>query len=88
MGMAPLVATPVGVALTFSFTNCYYIYIYTFQGDLEEGLKKFQDLVYENPRDFRPYLCQVMKILAYLLLLFRVSKLAFFEVSPWNFPTS
>ncbi|XP_034689317.1 protein SLOW GREEN 1, chloroplastic [Vitis riparia] len=28
------------------------------QGDLEEGLKKFQDLVDENPRDFRPYLCQ------------------------------
>lgn len=28
------------------------------QGDLEEGLKRFQDLVDENPRDFRPYLCQ------------------------------
>ena len=83
MGMTPLIATPVGVALTFSFTNCYYTYIYTFQGELEEGLKKFQDLVDENPRDFRPYLCQVMKILAYSLLLFRVSKLlAFFEVSP------
>ncbi|XP_021895544.1 protein SLOW GREEN 1, chloroplastic isoform X3 [Carica papaya] len=27
-------------------------------GELEEGLKKFQDLVNENPRDFRPYLCQ------------------------------
>ncbi|KAF9626255.1 hypothetical protein IFM89_031647 [Coptis chinensis] len=28
------------------------------KGDLEEGLKKFQDLVDENPCDFRPYLCQ------------------------------
>lgn len=55
--------------MIFSITTYYYIHIYTFQGDLEEGLKKFQDLVDENPRDFRPYLCQVMKILAYLLLL-------------------
>lgn len=29
------------------------------QGELEEGLKNFQLLVDENPRDFRPYLCQV-----------------------------
>ncbi|KDP35273.1 hypothetical protein JCGZ_09432 [Jatropha curcas] len=28
------------------------------KGQLEEGLKRFQDLVNENPRDFRPYLCQ------------------------------
>ncbi|KAJ4953671.1 hypothetical protein NE237_030503 [Protea cynaroides] len=28
------------------------------KGNLEEGLKKFQDLVNDNPRDFRPYLCQ------------------------------
>ncbi|XP_004502875.1 protein SLOW GREEN 1, chloroplastic [Cicer arietinum] len=28
------------------------------QGDLEEGLKRFQDLIDQNPRDFRPYLCQ------------------------------
>ncbi|KAK4840730.1 hypothetical protein QYF36_016692 [Acer negundo] len=28
------------------------------KGELEEGLKKFQDLINENPRDFRPYLCQ------------------------------
>ncbi|KAK7282395.1 hypothetical protein RIF29_11120 [Crotalaria pallida] len=28
------------------------------QGALEEGLKSFQDLINENPRDFRPYLCQ------------------------------
>ncbi|MCL7022936.1 hypothetical protein MKW94_022914 [Papaver nudicaule] len=28
------------------------------KGDLEEGLKKFQELVDDNPRDFRPYLCQ------------------------------
>ncbi|OVA08119.1 Tetratricopeptide repeat-containing domain [Macleaya cordata] len=28
------------------------------KGNLDEGLKKFQDLVDENPRDFRPYLCQ------------------------------
>ncbi|CAL1373891.1 unnamed protein product [Linum trigynum] len=27
-------------------------------GNLEEGLTKFQDLINENPRDFRPYLCQ------------------------------
>ncbi|XP_059431707.1 uncharacterized protein LOC132165240 isoform X3 [Corylus avellana] len=27
-------------------------------GELDEALKKFQDLVNENPRDFRPYLCQ------------------------------
>ncbi|KAK4264835.1 hypothetical protein QN277_025959 [Acacia crassicarpa] len=28
------------------------------KGDLEEGLKLFQELVDEDPRDFRPYLCQ------------------------------
>ncbi|WRX08356.1 hypothetical protein QQP08_000843 [Theobroma cacao] len=28
------------------------------KGELEEGLKKFQDLMNDNPRDFRPYLCQ------------------------------
>ncbi|XAR62310.1 hypothetical protein NMG60_11017027 [Bertholletia excelsa] len=28
------------------------------KGELEEGLKMFQNLVDENPRDFRPYLCQ------------------------------
>lgn len=28
------------------------------KGELEEGLKNFQILVDENPRDFRPYLCQ------------------------------
>ncbi|KAB2058034.1 hypothetical protein ES319_A11G207900v1 [Gossypium barbadense] len=27
-------------------------------GELEEGMKKFQDLINDNPRDFRPYLCQ------------------------------
>ncbi|XP_061949051.1 protein SLOW GREEN 1, chloroplastic-like isoform X3 [Populus nigra] len=27
-------------------------------GDFEEALKKFQGLVSDNPRDFRPYLCQ------------------------------
>lgn len=51
--------------MIFSFTTCFYNYIYTFQGGLEEGLKKFQDLVDENPRDFRPYLCQVMKIVRF-----------------------
>ncbi|XP_021895543.1 protein SLOW GREEN 1, chloroplastic isoform X2 [Carica papaya] len=34
------------------------ILIAQMHGELEEGLKKFQDLVNENPRDFRPYLCQ------------------------------
>ncbi|KAL5075285.1 hypothetical protein RYX36_014269 [Vicia faba] len=28
------------------------------QGDLEEGLKRCQDLINQDPRDFRPYLCQ------------------------------
>ncbi|KAL1569577.1 protein SLOW GREEN 1, chloroplastic-like [Salvia divinorum] len=28
------------------------------KGDLEEALRKFQALIDENPRDFRPYLCQ------------------------------
>ncbi|XP_052197648.1 protein SLOW GREEN 1, chloroplastic isoform X1 [Diospyros lotus] len=28
------------------------------KGELEEGLKNFQTLVDENPRDFRPYLCR------------------------------
>ncbi|KAI3451066.1 hypothetical protein Pfo_007731 [Paulownia fortunei] len=28
------------------------------KGDLEEALEKFQALIDENPRDFRPYLCQ------------------------------
>ncbi|KAI3930725.1 hypothetical protein MKX01_037171 [Papaver californicum] len=28
------------------------------KGNLEEGLNFFQDLVDDNPRDFRPYLCQ------------------------------
>lgn len=40
-----------------------YIYIcFYVQGELEEGLTKFQALVSENPRDFRPYLCQVYVI--------------------------
>lgn len=30
------------------------------KGELEEGLTKFQALVSENPRDFRPYLCQAI----------------------------
>lgn len=29
------------------------------QGQFEEGLKIFQQMVNDNPRDFRPYLCQV-----------------------------
>ncbi|KAL5714731.1 hypothetical protein ACHQM5_016651 [Ranunculus cassubicifolius] len=28
------------------------------KGELGDGLKKFHDLIDENPRDFRPYLCQ------------------------------
>ncbi|KAL5192428.1 protein SLOW GREEN 1, chloroplastic [Glycine soja] len=28
------------------------------QGNLEEGLKRFQELIDQNPRDFRPYICQ------------------------------
>ncbi|KAJ0039502.1 hypothetical protein Pint_26971 [Pistacia integerrima] len=32
--------------------------MHVMKGMLEEGLKQFQDLVNENPRDFRPYLCQ------------------------------
>ncbi|KAM7514272.1 hypothetical protein LguiA_003855 [Lonicera macranthoides] len=28
------------------------------KGELEEGLELFQELVNENPKDFRPYLCQ------------------------------
>ncbi|KAK8644489.1 hypothetical protein V6N13_123795 [Hibiscus sabdariffa] len=31
------------------------------KGELEEAMKKFQDLINDNPRDFRPYLCQVRK---------------------------
>lgn len=29
------------------------------QGNLEEGLKRFQELIDQNRRDFRPYICQV-----------------------------
>lgn len=29
------------------------------QGGFDEALKLFKDLIDENPRDFRPYLCQV-----------------------------
>ncbi|KOM40860.1 hypothetical protein LR48_Vigan04g105800 [Vigna angularis] len=28
------------------------------QGNLEEGIKKLQELIDQNPRDFRPYICQ------------------------------
>ncbi|CAJ1974606.1 unnamed protein product [Sphenostylis stenocarpa] len=28
------------------------------QGNLEEGLQRFQELIDQNPRDFRPYICQ------------------------------
>ncbi|KAK4754189.1 hypothetical protein SAY87_002293 [Trapa incisa] len=28
------------------------------KGDLDGSLKKFQDLIHDDPRDFRPYLCQ------------------------------
>lgn len=40
--------------------NIYRSYWLNMQGQLDEALKKFQDLVNENPRDFRPYLCQVI----------------------------
>jgi hypothetical protein len=33
-----------------------YVYLYVLQGELDEGLKKFQDLVKEDPRDMWPYL--------------------------------
>nr|XP_007137586.1 hypothetical protein PHAVU_009G138700g [Phaseolus vulgaris]ESW09580.1 hypothetical protein PHAVU_009G138700g [Phaseolus vulgaris] len=29
------------------------------QGNLEEGLKRLQELIDQDPRDFRPYICQV-----------------------------
>ncbi|TYH45345.1 hypothetical protein ES332_D11G258400v1, partial [Gossypium tomentosum] len=32
--------------------------MHVMQGELEEGMKKFQDLIKDNPRDFGPYLCQ------------------------------
>ncbi|XP_048131617.1 protein SLOW GREEN 1, chloroplastic-like [Rhodamnia argentea] len=32
--------------------------MHVIEGDLNAGLKDFQDLVNDNPRDFRPYLCQ------------------------------
>ncbi|KAK7316993.1 hypothetical protein RJT34_00861 [Clitoria ternatea] len=32
--------------------------MHVLQGNFEEALKRFQDLIDENPRDFRPYLCQ------------------------------
>eukprot|EP00262_Sarcandra_glabra_P008184 TRINITY_DN21470_c0_g1_i1.p1 TRINITY_DN21470_c0_g1~~TRINITY_DN21470_c0_g1_i1.p1 ORF type:complete len:353 (-),score=87.81 TRINITY_DN21470_c0_g1_i1:263-1321(-) len=32
--------------------------MHVIKGDLEEGLKRYNDLVNEDPRDFRPYLCQ------------------------------
>ncbi|XP_027942711.1 protein SLOW GREEN 1, chloroplastic [Vigna unguiculata] len=28
------------------------------QGNLEEGIKRLQELIDQNPRDFRPYICQ------------------------------
>jgi len=53
----------IGGTLSFKFRKSLsfskYVYWYALQGELDEGLKKFQDLVNENPRDFRPYLCQV-----------------------------
>ncbi|XP_073128171.1 protein SLOW GREEN 1, chloroplastic isoform X2 [Henckelia pumila] len=33
--------------------------MHVIKGDLEEALEKFQVLIDENPRDFRPYLCQL-----------------------------
>ena len=33
-----------------------YVYLYVLQGELDEGLKKFQDLVKEDPQDMWPYL--------------------------------
>ncbi|CAA0839190.1 Tetratricopeptide repeat (TPR)-like superfamily protein [Striga hermonthica] len=32
--------------------------MHTIKGNFEEALENFQDLIEENPRDFRPYLCQ------------------------------
>ncbi|KAK9111159.1 hypothetical protein Scep_018678 [Stephania cephalantha] len=32
--------------------------MHVIKGNLQKGLVEFQDLVNENPRDFRPYLCQ------------------------------
>lgn len=53
--------------LMFLFFFCC---VWVLQGDLEEALKKFQALIDENPRDFRPYLCQVSQIATSIHYLF------------------
>lgn len=32
------------------------------QGELEEAFANFQALINDNPQDFRPYLCQVSRM--------------------------
>ncbi|GER35128.1 tetratricopeptide repeat protein [Striga asiatica] len=41
--------------------------MHTIKGNFEEALENFQDLIEENPRDFRPYLCQVISEVEYKL---------------------
>lgn len=42
-----------------AINNLTSIALCALQGNLEEGLKRFQELIDQNPRDFRPYICQV-----------------------------
>lgn len=39
------------------------IILYVLQGEMEEALERFEDLVKEDHRDFRPYLCQVILLI-------------------------
>lgn len=42
-----------------------WILYFVIQGDLEAASQHFQNLINANPRDFRPYLCQVMLSLGF-----------------------
>ncbi|KAL6518514.1 hypothetical protein OROGR_019016 [Orobanche gracilis] len=61
----------------------------SYPGNLEEALEKFQQLIEENPRDFRPYLC---KGIVYSLLEKRKEAEESFEIYrslvPGEFPVS
>lgn len=60
------------VALSFA-----YGFVCVLQGELEEGLKVYKDLIDENPTDFRPYLCQASYLQVFLcdtLTLLRIWK--------------
>jgi len=55
--LLPIQDKPSTISLRLNNLTC--IALCALQGNLEEGLKRLQELIDQDPRDFRPYICQV-----------------------------